>query len=102
MNHGGAMLTSMRSLLECFASHCTERRTLDELHRLLGDDDLWPEAHALFQRIRAKSLQALAQGDSRLVAQYAFEEACAKTIYNLSKKSAPFDPDSPYWVVPTA
>jgi hypothetical protein len=31
-----------------------------------------------------------------------FEESCAKTLYNLSGESAPFDADSPYWIVPSA
>jgi len=31
-----------------------------------------------------------------------FEEICAKTLYNLSGAPAPFDPDSPYWIVPNA
>ena len=31
-----------------------------------------------------------------------YEEACAKTIYNLSNSSAPFDADSPYCIVPNA
>ena len=35
-------------------------------------------------------------GDQVLEAQYLFEEACAKALFNLSYPSAPFDPDSPY------
>ena len=31
-----------------------------------------------------------------------FEEVCAKTLYNLCGSRAPFDPDSPYWIVPNA
>ena len=37
-----------------------------------------------------------------LSAQYCFEEICTKTLFNLSYSSAPFDPDSPYWLVPNA
>lgn len=31
-----------------------------------------------------------------------FEEAIAKTLFNLTKSNAPFDPDSPYWVIKNA
>jgi hypothetical protein len=38
------------------------------------------------------------------IAQYCFEEICAKSIYNESghEMPAPFDSDSPFWVVPLA
>jgi len=36
------------------------------------------------------------------MAQHAFEEICAKTLYNLTREPAPFDPDSPFWVLPLA
>ena len=55
-----------------------------------------PEAHALFRSIRTKTLEAERTKDAVLTAQYLFEEICAKTLYNMSISSAPFDPDSPY------
>jgi hypothetical protein len=27
---------------------------------------------------------------------------CAKTLYNMTRAPAPFDPDSPFWVLPLA
>lgn len=42
------------------------------------------------------------QGDELKLAQCAFEEICAKTLYNLSGEPAPFDADSPFWVIPLA
>jgi hypothetical protein len=27
---------------------------------------------------------------------------CAKTLYNMTRVRAPFDPDSPFWVLPLA
>jgi len=33
------------------------------------------------------------------LAQYHFEESCAKTLFNLTRSNAPFDPDAPYWVI---
>jgi len=47
-------------------------------------------------------LAAHRRGDQLAVAQYAFEEICAKTLYNITHEPAPFDPDSPFWVLPRA
>lgn len=59
-------------------------------------------AHQLFQQIRAKNLEAGRRNDVRLEAKCCFEEVCAKSIYNLSGENAPFDADSPYWIIPNA
>ena len=58
--------------------------------------------HDLFDRIRKKTLAAERGREERLIAQYQFEEACAKTLYNLSGQPAPFDPDVPFRIVPSA
>jgi hypothetical protein len=34
--------------------------------------------------------------------QYSFEDICAKTLFNLANTDAPFDSDSPYFVIPFA
>jgi hypothetical protein len=96
------MLEYIRQLLEIIATGVSDRDTLDELLRVIDDDRHWKEAHAMFRRIRRKRLRADASGDQRLIAQYCFEEICAKSIYNESdeSESAPFDSDSPFWVVP--
>ncbi len=96
------MLNDVKSLIEMFAAGLRDRSTLDELHTMIGDHKTWPKAHALFQRIRQKTLAAEKQGDSLAECQYLFEEVCAKTLYNLSGQPAPFDPDSPYWIIPNA
>jgi hypothetical protein len=69
---------------------------------MIGSRKSWKQAHRLFDRIRAKTLKAERAGDRTLICQYLFEEICAKTLYNLSGESAPYDADSPYWVVPNA
>jgi hypothetical protein len=102
MNQGGTIVVAMQRLLDLFVEHCNERTTLEELRQLLLERNSWRKAHDLFQRIRLKTLEATRQGDHLLEAQYLFEEICAKTIYNLSGQPAPFDADSPYWIVPTA
>jgi len=62
----------------------------------------WRKGHDLFDRIRNKTLSAERKGEHVLEAQYLFEEACAKTLYNLSGEPAPFDRDVPFKIIPTA
>jgi len=96
------MLDQMKRLIGLFAPHVRDRGTLDELLRMIDDRSSWPKAHALFGRIRQKTLAAERCGDEIAECQYLFEEVCAKTLYNLSYKPAPFDAHSPYWIVPNA
>jgi hypothetical protein len=96
------IIVAIRGLCGLFASHTNDRATLDEIVDVSLDRTRWRSAHDLFQRIRAKNLRACERGDVRLEAQYRFEEVCAKSLYNLSKEPAPFDVDSPYWIVPNA
>jgi len=96
------MLDAMKRFVEMFAARTTDRSTLDELQRMFADRGTWHKAHDLFGRIRVKNLEASLRGDARLEAQYCFEEVCAKTLYNLTGSPAPFDADSPYWIVPNA
>jgi len=96
------MLDQMKRLIQMFAARCHDRSMLDELHWMIADDSTWPEAHGLFQRIRQKTLAAERCRDELADSQYLFEEVCAKTLYNLTDTDAPFDIDSPYWIVPCA
>ena len=102
MSHGGRVVDDMRRLVSLFAPLCTERRTMDELARMLTNHEQWTKAHDLFDRIRRKTLVADSDGNRALAAQYCFEEICAKSLYNLSDTDAPFDVDSPYWIIPNA
>jgi hypothetical protein len=95
-------LDQMKRLVETFAPYAQDRGTLDELHRMISDQRSWHMAHDLFNRIRRKGLAAVRNNDARAARQYSFEEICAKTLFNLTNTEAPFDPDSPYWVVPFA
>jgi phage shock protein A len=96
------MLEHMKGLIEVFAARSRDRSTLDELHQMIGDQRSWHKAHDLFNRIRKKTLDAESRKDALADCQYLFEEACAKTLYNLSDTNAGFDEDSPYWIVPNA
>jgi hypothetical protein len=97
-----SLTIQMKHMIEVFSNHAQDRSTLDELNRMISDQSSWHKAHDLFSRIRRKTLDATKRKDSKAGNQYCFEELCAKTIYNLSDSNAPFDSDSPYWVIPYA
>ncbi len=69
---------------------------------MIGDGRAWRKANDLYLRIRHKTLAAEKSRDELASSQYVFEEACAKTLHNMCGESAPFDADSPYWIVPSA
>jgi hypothetical protein len=75
---------------------------------MASDDQKWRYAHALFSRIRDKTLYADEAKDRLLQHQYSFEEICAKTLFNMSghirgeEFPYPFDDDSPFCVIPIA
>ncbi len=79
-----------------------DRETIDELLGMLDHIEAWHRAHDLFSRIRRKTLVAERTQNHDADCQYLFEEICAKTLYNLSMRPAPFDADSPYWIIPNA
>ena len=85
-----------------FLPRCNDRETLLALDTMAAEPSQWSEGHALFQRIRSKTLAAERAGDRLSNTQYCFEEVCAKTLYNLSGFPAPFDRDSPDWILPNA
>ena len=102
MNQSGQILSSLQGLLDLFLARCPEKSTLKELDQLWKDSDRWIEAHTLFDRIRRKTLEADKSKNRLLAIQYSFEETCAKTLFNLTNTDAPFDADSPYFIVPFA
>jgi len=99
MNYGSKILDDIANLIRLFEPHCEDRSTLHEIERMLGNQESWSKGHDLFSKIRQKTLKTR---NPRIECQYLFEEICAKTLYNLSRSSAPFDPDSPYWIIPNA
>src|SRR6185369_9919351 len=102
MNYGGKVLKDMEGLIQLLAPHCEDRTTIDALKAMLNDHRSWSKAHDLFNKIRDKTLVAERGANRKLGSQYLFEEICAKTLFNLSGSNAPFDPDSPYWIIPNA
>ncbi len=110
MPHTNSTAEAIQEMVRFFLPHCSDQSTLRELDRMASDDQQWRYAHALFRRIRAKTLRADEANDHLLQHQYGFEEICAKTLFNMSGHSdpdckefpAPFDDDSPFWVLPIA
>jgi len=98
--HPTNIVDAMTEMLTFFENRCDDRDTLRKLLIMIADRGSWKGAHALFQDIRQKTLKAEKRDDQLGLVQYAFEEICAKTIYNLSDSPAPFDADSAFWVVP--
>jgi hypothetical protein len=98
----GDIITAMLAPLMFFEERCEDKETLGKLVTLANDKARRKQAHALFSEIRQKTLAAEKRNDQLALAQYNFEEICAKTLYNLTREPAPFDPDSPFWVLPVA
>ena len=96
------MIQDIRLLIQLFGPHCADTDTFFRLRQMMDDRGAWHRAHDLFQDIRRKTLKAGRAEDNAAVTQYMFEEVCAKSLYNLTRGSAPFDPDAPYWIVPNA
>jgi hypothetical protein len=102
MNYRGAIIEDMARMFELFSSHCPERETFDWLQKAAADKGTWQKAHGVFSHIRNKTVKAERAGREAAATQYLFEEICAKTLYNLSGGPAPFDSDSPFWLLPNA
>lgn len=103
-----ATAKAIQQMVRFFLPHCAEQSTLRELDDMVSDEKKWPYAHAIFSKIRDKTIRADEAKDKVLQCQYSFEEICAKTLYNISGHIKgkdfpyPFDDDSPFWVIPFA
>ena len=102
MNQRGHIVDHIGALARTFKLVCADASTLQNLEEYCGNRARWKDCHQLFQTIRAKTLRAEKSRNKKEIAQYCFEEVCAKTLHNLSHSPAPFDADSPYWIVPNA
>jgi hypothetical protein len=96
------VVIAIRKFAELLKSKTSDYGTLDVIIAYTHDRGRWQKAHGLFDQVRAKTIKASSRGDTKMEAQYRFEEACVKTLYNLGGFSAPFDSDSPYWILPRA
>jgi len=97
-----SVTTAIQNIALILREKSSDYETLDIIVQFCEDRGHWQKAHGLFDHIRAKSIKAQESQHHALISQYRFEEICAKTLYNLGRHSAPFDPDSPYWIIPCA
>lgn len=108
MSHTNSTAEAIQEMVQFFLPQCADQSTLRELDEMATDDAKWKYAHALFRRIRDKTLCEDTKKVELLRHQYCFEEICAKTLYNMSghvpggEWPYPFDDDSPFWVIPIA
>ncbi len=102
MSSEKSVALAISEMVSFFIPYCGDVTTLNEIRSMAEDHTEWRKAHDLFGRIRKKTLRADKNNDRMLQHQYSFEEICAKTLYNLSGCTAPFDEDSPFWVIPIA
>ena len=99
-SHPTNIIDAMLEMLTLFDGLVEDRTTLQQLVEMASNREEWKAGHELFQVIRQKTLKAEKHQDRLAGVQYAFEEICAKALYNLSDSSAPFDADSAFWVIP--
>jgi hypothetical protein len=96
------IIEDIKNLLDLFADKVPDKESNRLVRKFVDDKNRWVKAHGLFTTIRERNLSAIKGEDRARKCQYRFEEACAKTLYNLTYSSAPFDADSPYWIIKNA
>jgi hypothetical protein len=88
-------------IMEEFSGRVAPRAEYDDLIEILREPERWKEAHAQFQKIRVNitlPAEKLKCKGSEVYFSYVAENA-AKTAYNCSGESAPFDNDSFEWLL---
>lgn len=96
------IIEEIKLLLDLFESKVPDKDSNRLVWKFCDEKQRWIKAHGLHSTLRDRNLKAIKQGDKVKEAQYYFEEVVAKTLFNLTRSSAPFDPDSPYWVIKNA
>lgn len=96
------MIEEIKLLLDLFESNVPDKESNRLVWQFCHEKQKWIKAHGLHSTLRDRNLKAIKQGDKIKECQYCFEEVVAKTIFNLTRSEAPFDPDSPYWVIKNA
>ena len=96
------IITEIKAMLDLFQGKVPDKDSNRLVRQFCDEKHKWVKAHGLFGTIRDRNLAAAKKGDAVHECQYCFEEVVAKTLYNLAKSGAPFDADSPYWVIKNA
>lgn len=101
MNYNPDHAARALEIMERLSPLVSRRDEYHELIAILRDPQRWNEAHALFTRIRVNiTLPSEDRKKSDLDAYFVYvAENAAKTAYNCSGCSAPFDEDSFDWLL---
>lgn len=110
MGYEAKMQEEIVALLQLFRSRAPDQETNSWVADLAANRAKWPEAKALFRRIRdrclavvdrlhGRSSEAPDDKDPMRARQYTFEELCLKSLYNETATQIPFDPSTPYFVI---
>ena len=97
-----AIAEELKELLDLFLETAPDKESNRLVWKFCNEKQRWVKAHGLHSTIRDRTVKASKSGDEIRETQYLFEEAIAKTLHNLTRSDAPFDPDSPYWVLKNA
>lgn len=96
------IIGEMKALLDFFEDLVPDSKSNRLVWKFCDEKERWVKAHGLFTTIRDRNSKAIKQKNELREYQYSFEECVAKTLYNLTNPSAPFDSDSSYWVLKNA
>src|SRR5262249_13848114 len=102
MGYEAGMQAHILALLRLFAGRVPDSETHAWVIELATDRERWERGHNVFDRVRLRNLEAIKLRDRVRECEYCFEEVCLKSLYNETYPCAPFDPDSPYWVIKNA
>jgi len=96
------MQVDILALLRLFQDRVPDPETHAWVAELAADSDRWRSGPDVFDRVRARNLQAIDARDRVKECRYCFEEVCLQSFYNETYPIDPFDSCSPYWVIKNA
>ena len=96
------VIEEIQLLLDLFLDIVPDQESNRLVWKFCEEKHRWIKAHGLFTTMRQRNFKAVKEENKLKEVQYCFEEVVAKTLYNLTRSEAPFDPDSPYWVIKNA
>ena len=96
------MIEEIQMFLDLFEEVVPDRESNRLVWSFCDQKHKWINAHSLHSTLRERNLKAIKQSSIVKECQYCFEEVIVKTLFNLTKSDAPFDADSPYWIIKNA
>lgn len=96
------IIEDIKKMLDLFENKVPDHDSNRLVWKFCNEKQKWMKAHGLHSTLRDRNLKAIKNGNKAKECQYRFEEVIAKTLFNLTYPTAPFDSDSPYWVIKNA